>query len=65
MILPQVKYDYENNILWADIYAIEPAAITAKNHTVEQMEVVQKVDVYVQNILKAVSTVHFASTLGS
>jgi len=38
---------------------IEQVATTVKNLTVEQMEVVQKVDVYAQNILKEVNTVLF------
>jgi len=42
-----------------DISVIEQVATTVKNLTVEQMEVVQKVDVYAQNILKEVNTVLF------
>ena len=40
---------------------IEQVVITVKSLIVEQMEVVQKVDVYVQNTPKVVNTAHFVN----
>lgn len=62
MILPQVKYDYENHALWVDISVIEKVATIVKNPTVGLMVRVLKVNAYAQNILLEVNTVLFANT---